>query len=154
MLKLGRAVKNFCVINKARFQRNFSPPKFAGKVVSFALYVDGQEICGLIENAAKASGFRWIDSSNVILCLEELHRSVEEDGDYAILTGSHCLMNGIRDPNDINLAPIQCRTNDDFVRWHLNILNLGAPAAFLCFVFHRPQLARSIEALPLNTLLG
>jgi hypothetical protein len=120
---------------------------------SFILLVDNNDIRDLIVGAASAKGFQWQESANLTVCLEELHRSIDRNGEFPIFLGSHCLMNDFKDPMDVNLSPIRAEISNGIVKWYLEILDGGSASAALTFQFHQPQLSSAVQALPTYTVI-
>lgn len=140
------------MINVIRFKENLSPKKFQGQLISYEILIDRKNLKELIVYAAKEKGFSWQEAKETVVCLEQLHKSISQTGEYLILVSSSCLMNGVEDSLDVGLSPIKTQVSSNEIEWEFKILGEDSKIAELKFIFHRPQIIQAINELPKKTL--
>lgn len=142
-------------IQKLSVEKRVAPMKFKGKLSALSVFVGRQDILTMIPSAAESRSLVWQEAANTVLYLEELHRTLEAEGEYSIFVSSHCLMNGLVDTRDVLLGLVSVQRKESQVQWSLPVYSLelapGEQAFTMEFHFDEQQYAKALSDLPASS---
>lgn len=144
-------------VNMIRIKLGSRKTKYSDLFYSAEIVVDHQTLEQHLVDALKVnvgSHVQWSERSDVIVCLEALHESLDQEGQHMVLVSAGCLVLGYRDCDDVSLDPFDVFFEDDMIIWRTSLPGRGIDHEWhqkLVFRFHRPQITKALSTVPRKT---
>ncbi len=113
------------------------------------ILIDKKELADLLEQSVVGPiPGHWSKKSKALVNMDEMRKSLDQNGELEILICANCAASGYRGCDDLELNPFLVTHEDPYVEWKIEspgTENKKQEKTFLTFKFHRPQYISEIK---------